>query len=177
MHWHLQVRQDSFCFGHRLDRPVETRCLLGRGWEEMQRCCSTSGTSWRISSGSSGIVSQRLPKSSGINESSLLCLPTSLDWLKGWQDHAAALPAAGEARREWFLSLSMLWFFLCKSQWEQRTTLSFPAATLCWLIKARCYLIFPLGFGWECSHDLRSWILKLPLSITQNQKETFRPRV
>lgn len=135
-------------WGHRLDGPIEVQCLFGRGWEGIQRSCATSGTSWRINSGGLGTVSQGLPRAQmSLNESSLLCLPSSLDWLKDWQAHATALPAAGEARRNWFWLLCILWLFPCKSKWEQRTTLSFPATTLHWFIKVRCYLIFPLAFS------------------------------
>lgn len=88
----------------------------------------TSGTWWWINAGDSGIVSQGLPRAEmELHESTLLCLPSSLHCLKGWQAKATALPAAGEARRKWFWSLRVLWLF--RSKWEHRTTLSFPAAT------------------------------------------------
>lgn len=99
-HWHLQVRLSWFWLGCRLDLSIEVECFCGRGWEGIWRRCPTSGTSWWANTGGSDIVSQGLPRPEmALNGSTLLCLPSSLDWLKDWQANATALLAAGEARK------------------------------------------------------------------------------
>lgn len=148
MYLHLQVKPD-FWLGHRLRIPHAVPPWWG--WEEKQRLCAIAGTSWKLKPVKSKAQwlrhwFPRIPKSSVVVDwINTFVFAYLLDWLKDWQARTTVLNAAGEVRRKRFWSLRSL--FPCKSKWEQSTTLPFPAPTLCWFIKGRCYLILPLEFS------------------------------